>query len=260
MAEGERAAGSADDRRRGYWLPLAVGGVLLAGAVALYDALTHWAGLGLGISTRPGRSFSVLVYISPLKYFPPPTSAFALGREFYEPSFYYLGWYWAVALAAAFLLMVLWYRFPGRRAGRRYLVTAVVLLVLALALPLLTWALPGLASAWLRRPWVEGIPVLFITAVALGGLARARRSRALAGLTAAYAVVALVIAAWFTVTPDDPFGPLPPVLFGQSLSFSPVYALLLPAAVLIAAGLAARRRSRFPGWPGRRRGRGRLPA
>lgn len=259
MAEDEHAARPADERQRGYWLPLAAGGVLLAGGVALYAALTHWAGLDLGISARPGRSFSVLVYLSPLRYFPPPTSAFALGREFYEPSFYYLGWYWAVALAAALLLVAAWYRRPGV-PGRGDLVPAVVLLVLALALPLLTWALPGLASAWLRRAWVEGIPVLCLTAVALGVLARGRRSRALAALTAAYTVVALAIAAWLTVTPDDPFRPLPPVLFGKPLSFSPVYALLLPAAVLIAAGLVARSQERLPGWPGRRRGRGRLPA
>jgi hypothetical protein len=49
-------------------------------------------------------------------------------------------------------------------------------------------------------------------------------------------------------------------LFGQPLSFSPVYALLLPAAVLIAAGLAPRWRGRLSGWRGRRPGRGRLPA
>jgi hypothetical protein len=43
-------------------------------------------------------------------------------------------------------------RDPGLR--RAYLATAVVLVALAVALPLLTQALPWLASVWLRGPWV----------------------------------------------------------------------------------------------------------
>ena len=70
MAEGQSAAGPAD-RRRGYWLTL--GGLLLAGGVALYAVITHWTGLGPGISAGPGHNVSVLIYVSPLRYFPPPT-------------------------------------------------------------------------------------------------------------------------------------------------------------------------------------------
>jgi len=32
------------------------------------------------------------------------------------PSFYYLGWYWAVALTAGYLLAVWWYRWQSRRS------------------------------------------------------------------------------------------------------------------------------------------------
>jgi hypothetical protein len=265
MAEHGGAAGPADARREGYWLPLALAGLLLAGGVALYAVITHWTGLGPGIPAGPGHSVAILIYVSPLRYFPPPTGIFTLGHVGYGPSFYYLGWYWAVALAGVFLLIVLWYRRPGRRAGRLRrpgrggLVTAIALLALALALPLLTQALPALAWVWLRSPWVEGIPALLIIVVGLGVLARAGRSRALAYLTAAYAVVVLLVGAWLVATPGGPFQ-WQPILVGEPLSFSPVYALLLPAAVLVTAGVAALCLGHLPGWRGRRSGRGRLPA
>jgi hypothetical protein len=265
MAEDEVAIGPADAWRPGYWLPLTLCGLLLAGGVALYAVITHWTGLGPGISAGPGHSVSVLIYVSPLRYFPPPTSIFTLGSVVYGPSFYYVGWYWAVALAAVFLLIVLWYRRPGRRPerlrrpGRGYLVTAIALLVLALALPLLTQALPVLAWVWLRSPWVEGIPALLMIVVGLGALARAGRNRALTWLTAAYAVVVLLVTVWLAATPEGPFQ-WQPILVGEPLSFSPVYALLLPAGVLVTAGVAALCLGRPPGLRGRRPGRGRLPA
>ena len=125
------------------------------------------------------------------------------GNEVLLPSFYYLGWYWAVALAAGALLAVLWFYRDGRSGLRRaYLATAVVLVALAVALPLLTQALPWLASVWLRGPWVKGLPALLIAGCGLGILARAEHSRRLARLTVIYAVVALVIGGWLASVPD----------------------------------------------------------
>ena len=53
MAEDDGAAGPPDTRRPGYWLPLAVGGLLLAGAVALYAWTNTWVGPVHGTSTGP---------------------------------------------------------------------------------------------------------------------------------------------------------------------------------------------------------------
>lgn len=254
MAEHEGAAGPAEARRPGYGLPLAAGGLLLAGAVALYAWTNTWVGPAHGSSTGPHAG--IWVGYAPLTrtpYFPPPTSWYMSGNELLLPSFYYLGWYWAVALAAGALLAVLWFHRDGRSGRRRaYLVIAVVLVALALALPLLTQALPWLASVWLRGPWVKGLPALVIAGCSLGVLAWVEHSRRLATLTVIYAVVALVIGGWLASVPDYVLM-FWPALAPQPWHLTPLDALLGPATVLIAAGLAFR-------WRGRRPGPGRLPA
>ena len=250
MAEDDGAGGPPDTRRPGYWLPLAVGGLLLAGAVALYAWTNTWVGPVRGTSTGPHAG--IWIGYGPLThtpYFPPPTSWYMSGNELLLPSFYYLGWYWAVALAAG---AVLWFYRDSRSGTRRaYLATAVVLVALALALPLLTQALPWLASVWLRGPWVKGLPALLIAGCGLGIAAWAEHSRRLARLTVIY-VVALAIGGWLASVPDYELM-FWPALTPQPWHLTPLDALLGPAAVLIAAGMAFR-------WRGRRPGRGRLPA
>jgi hypothetical protein len=254
MSEAGGAAGPFGARPRSYWLLLAAGGLLLGGAVALYAWTNTWVGPVRGSSTGPHAG--IWVGYAPLThtpYFPPPTSWYMSGNELLLPSFYYLGWYWAVALAAGALLAVLWYRGDGRRGLRRgYLATAVALVALAVALPLLTQALPGLASIWLRGLWVKGLPALLIAGCGLGILAWVERSRGLARLTVIYAVVALAIGGWLASVPDYVLM-FWPALTPQPWDLTPLDALLGPAAVLIAAGLASR-------WRGRRPGPGRLPA
>jgi hypothetical protein len=123
---------------------------------------------------------------------------------------------------------------------------------LAVALPLLTQALPWLASIWLRGLWVKGLPALLIAGCGLGILAWVERSRRLARLTGIYALVALVIGGWLASVPDYVLM-FWPALTPQPWHLTPLDALLGPAAVLIAAGMASR-------WRGRRPGPGRLPA
>lgn len=261
MAEADEAAGAAEARRPGYGLPLAVGGLLLTGAVVLYAWTNTWVGPAHGTSSGPHTG--IWIGYAPLTratYFPPPTSWFVTPDEVFLPSFYYLGWYWAVALAAGALLAVLWFHRDGRSGRRRaYLGTAVVLVALTLALPLLTQGLPWLASVWLRGPWVKGLPALVIAGCSLGSLAWVEHSRRLARLTVIYAVVALVIGGWLASVPDYVLM-FWPALTPEPWHLTPLDALLLPAAVLITAGLAARSGGPLPGWRGPRPGRGRLPA
>jgi hypothetical protein len=250
MSEAEGTAGPVGARQRSYWLLLAGGGLLLGGAVALYAWTNTWVGPVRGTSTGPHAG--IWVGYAPLThtpYFPPPTSWYMSGNELLLPSFYYLGWYWAVALAAGALLAVFWYRGDRRRG---YLAIAVALVALAVALPLLTQALPWLASIWLRGLWVKGLPALLVAGCGLGILAWVERSRRLARLTGIYALVALVIGGWLASVPDYVLM-FWPALTPQPWHLTPLDALLGPAAVLIAAGMASR-------WRGRRPGPGRLPA
>lgn len=77
MAEDDGAAGPPDTRRPGYGLPLAVGGLLLAGAVALYAWTNTWVGPSHGTSSGPHAGIWI-GYAPPTQatYFPPPTSWF----------------------------------------------------------------------------------------------------------------------------------------------------------------------------------------
>ena len=254
MAKADDAAAVAGARWPGYALPLVVAGLLLTGAVVLYAWTNTWVGPAHGTSSGPHAGIWIgYAPATRATYFPPPTSWFVTPRQVFLPSFYYLGWYWAVALAAAALLALFWFWRDGRSGPRRAsLGAAVALLALTLALPLLTQAVPGLAFVWLRGPWVKGIPALVIAGCSLGILARVERNRGLARLTVIYAVVALAIGGWLASVPDYVLM-FWPALTPQPWHLTPLDALLGPAAVLIAAGMAFR-------WRGRRPGRGRLPA
>ena len=84
----------------------------------------------------------------------------------------------------------------------RYLAAAAALFALAIALPVLTQAMPVLSRLWLWQPWVEGIPALLIVGGVLRVLARAERSRSLALLAALYAGAALLASVFLTLTQE----------------------------------------------------------
>jgi hypothetical protein len=136
-----------------------------------------------------------------------------------------LGWYWVVALAGGSLLTAAWYRWQDRRHGTRtplrgYLATGLVLAAVTAALPLLA------------------------TAVGLGILARIGHSREMAVITAIYTAT-VCLSGWLNLEQAPTVPAFYP--FGDP-------AVLLPAAVLLLAGLSAmlttglrQRRPRVPG-------------
>ena len=222
---GELAPGG----RAAFWFPLLLFGVLDAASLPL-------AVLG---SPRPpeGMWLTRVVY-------PGVTQAMYLGggsagRAFPCP----LGGYWAGGLVAGALATAAWYRWRNRRAGspapvRGYLLSSLGLAVVAAGLPLLAWGdtitgpFGGSAAQewnWLEAFWQRGTFALLAIAVGLGMLAWAGRSRTLAAITAAYAA-AVCLTGWLEL---------------QQAMFVPAFypagdpAVLLPAAVLLLAGLAA---------------------
>jgi lipopolysaccharide export LptBFGC system permease protein LptF len=115
------------------------------------------------------------------------------------------------------------------------LTTGLLLAVLTAALPLPAWRTPvrmdgpGLdAWTWLDAFWRLGAFALLAIAVSLGILARTGHSRALAVITAVY-TVAVCLTGWSDLQQGFILSPFP---FAGP-------AVLLPAAVLLLAGLGA---------------------
>ena len=98
--------------RHAYWFPLVLFGLLTCGAAPLYVAAAAPRDTSGALATGRGPLL--------LNGFLPGGGGF------------YIGWYWAAALAGGYLLTVVWYRWHARRAGvvtpaRGYLITGVVL-------------------------------------------------------------------------------------------------------------------------------------
>jgi len=211
--------------RHAYWFPLVLFGLLTCGAAPLYVAAAA----------------------------PPPTSGTyaagagptLLGGTPFGAGGFYIGWYWVIALVGGYLLTLLWYRRHAGRAGvrtpaRGYLITGVVLTAVALVIPPLTRWVPGLALAWLPfgDVWIRGTLAFLIIAIGLWVLARAERSRALAVIALVYTGAALLSSLYNVENIVFRLGWNP----GRSAFAWQLTALpnvLLPAAILLAAGCAA---------------------
>lgn len=211
--------------RHGYWFPLVLFGLLTCGAAPLYVAAA--APHDLSVAYATGRAPLLL------NGFLPGGGGF------------YIGWYWAAALAGGYLLTVAWYRWHARRAGvatpaRGYLITGVVLTVLVLVIPPLTMVVPALSWIWLPfgDVWIRGTLAFLIIAAGLWMLARAERSRALAVIALVYTGAALLSSLYNVENIVFRLGWNP----GRSAFAWQLTALpnvLLPAAILLVAGCAA---------------------
>jgi hypothetical protein len=211
--------------RHGYWFPLVLFGVLGCAAAPLY--------LAAAASVPTGS----------VTYQTANTGPMLLGGMSIGRNGFYIGWYWAVALVAGYLLTVLWYWRSARRAGvrtpsRGYVITGMVLTGLAVALPPLSRAVPGLLTLWapFGDAWIRGTLAFLIIGVGLWVLARAERSPGLAVIALAYTAAAL-LASLYNVenllfrlgwNPTDS-------RFGWDWTALP--GILLPALVLLVSGL-----------------------
>jgi hypothetical protein len=210
--------------RHAYWFPLVLFGLLTIGAAPLYLVAS-------GQST--------VFRISPIG-----TSMIMLGGMPMAAGGFYIGWYWAVALVVGYLLTLLWYRRHARQAGlqtptRGYLITGIVLTVLVVALPPLTRLVPPLSLIWLPFGdiWIRGTFAFLIIAVGLWVLAAAEHSPGLAVTAAIYTGAALLGTLYNVENILYRLGWNPATPFIWRLAILPN--VLLPAAVLLVAGLAA---------------------
>ena len=217
--------------RHAYWFPLVLFGLLTCAATPFYIPPAHQAG-------AVSQSLSLPI----LGGFPGLT----------------VGYYWLAALLGGLLLTLLWYRWNARRVGlatpaRGYIVTTVVLTILALVIPLLSQVRSPRWLSWLQHLdvlWpgdlvVRGTFPFVIIAAGLWVLAWAERSRALAVIAAVYTATALLSSLYNT---ENVLFRLGWDLPGSDWSPTSLPNLLLPAFVLLAAGAGAfavqRRRTR----------------
>jgi hypothetical protein len=209
--------------RHAYWFPLVLFGLLTIGAAPLYL-----------VTPGPGNLGTTAITAGP----------FILGGLGITAGGFYTAWYWAVALVAGYLLTLLWYRRHARQAGiqtpaRGYLITGIVLTVLAVGVPLLTRFVPSLSPIWLPFGdiWIRGTFAFLIIAVGLWVLARAEHSPGLAVLAAIYTGAALLGTLYNVENILFRLGWNPATPLGWRLTVLPN--VLLPAAVLLVAGLIA---------------------
>ncbi len=213
--------------RHGYWFPLVLFGVLGCAAAPLYVA---------SAASAPARSGS---------YQPIDTRPMLLGGMPSGTNGFYIGWYWAIALVAGYLLTVLWYWQRARRAGvrtraRGYVITGLALTILAVVLPPLSMHLPWLFVVWgpFGDAWIRGTLAFLIIAAGLWVLARAERSRALAVIALVYTGAALLASLYnienilFRLGWNPGNNP-------SAWSLTVLPGILLPAVVLLASGVGA---------------------
>jgi hypothetical protein len=223
--------------RHAYWFPLVLFGLLSCASVPFYIQRFP-ARSGVYDERIPGPAFLRSIYLGG---FGPLTS----GRAPY---------YWLAAMLAGLAATALWYRLRGdwvglRTPSRGYVITGLVLLVLALLIPVLAGP-GGLGGLRLLMPGdllIRGTFPFVLIAVGLFVLAWAERSIALTVIAAGYFALSLVASLY----------DIENVFYRLGWTISPANSglpnVVLPALVLLLSGAGAwvvqrhhRRRSAGP--------------
>jgi hypothetical protein len=219
LSEMRRLRRDARSARHAYWFPLVLFSLLTFAAVPFYVTPR------VGLNVANGSALPIL------------------GGN---PGFLvqnYLGYYWLAALLGGLAVTLWWYRRHARRTGlktpsRGYLITVAALTGVALILPLLARFRP-FGFLYIAVPGdliIRGTFPFLIIAIGLCVLAWAERSRALGLIALIYTGTALLAALYDIENVVFRLGwnPSP----GQ-WRFSHLPNVLLPAVVLLAAGVGA---------------------
>jgi len=218
--------------RHAYWFPLVLFGVLTCASLPFY--VRHFP-TGRGLIAARLSLFLPGAYLGGLGLRTPVATAY----------------YWLGAILFGIAATAVWYRWRGNRVGLRtpargYLITGLVLLALALAIPLISGRGLGLPLIWPFAFVTRGTFPLVLIGLGLCFLAWAERSVALAVIAAVYLTLSLVASLY----------DIENVFYRLGWNLSPAASalpnVLLPALVLLLSGAGAwvvQRRQRSPAGP-----------
>jgi hypothetical protein len=223
LVEAQTARRRARRARHAYWFPLVLFGLLSLASVPFYIQRFPLRG-GVYYFRQDGPSFLGRGYLGG---FGPMTSGLS-------------AYYWLAAILAGLAATAVWYRRRGAQVGLRtpsrgYIITSLVLLVLALLIPALAGP-GGLGALRVLMPGdllIRGTFPVVLIALGLCVLAWAERSVALSVIAAGYLALALVASLY----------DIENVLYDLGWNISPDNSglpnVVLPALVLLLSGAGA---------------------
>jgi hypothetical protein len=236
LREARDARRRARRARHAYWFPLVLFGILTCASIPFY--LVRFPGGGGFYSIHGAARYFSSYYLGGF--------GFVTGR--------YLGFYWLAAMLVGLAATAVWYRVRGDRVGLRtpsrgFVITGLVLVVLALLIPILAGR-GGVGPLYFLMPGdllVRGTFPLVLIGIGLWVLAWAERSIALTVIAAGYLALSLVASLY----------DIENVFYRLGWNLSPQASRLpnvvLPALVLLLSGAGAwvvqRRRGPRPTGP-----------
>jgi len=233
LAGARNARQQARRARHAYWFPLVLFGLLTCASIPFY--IQRFAAGSHSYSVSGAARFFNSWYLGGFGF---------LNR-------FHLGYYWLAAMLVGLAATAVWYRKRGDRVGLRtpsrgFVITGLVLLVLALLIPIV--AARGVGLLGILMPGdllIRGTFPLVLIGIGLCVLAWAERSLALTVIAAGYLALSLVASLYDIVN----------IFYRLGWNLSPQVSLLpnvaLPALVLLLSGAGAwvvqRRRPRLTG-------------